>query len=158
MGYNDVKARLAATVFAGVFCNIITNPIWVVRTRLMVQYLHHENTHYKRTAPFHVMKEMVEKVQVWWWRKESGRCSREWLLRCFLLLMRLSTSSVMKNWSLGQSKLIISVWSISSFLLPYPKVTKNPYSNRLYFNISNRCDEDSDVRLPRSIGPLLTLN
>lgn len=30
----------------------------------MVQYLHHENTHYKRTAPFHVMKEMVEKVQV----------------------------------------------------------------------------------------------
>lgn len=63
-GYGDVKSRFAATVFAGVFCNIITNPIWVVRTRLMVQYLHHENTHYKRTAPFHVMKEMVEKVRL----------------------------------------------------------------------------------------------
>lgn len=51
-----------ATVTAGVVCNIITNPIWVVRTRLMVQYLHHKDNHYKRTAPFHVMREMVAQV------------------------------------------------------------------------------------------------
>jgi len=46
-GDSDVGARFKATVAAGVICNTITNPIWVVRTRLMVQYLHHESNQYK---------------------------------------------------------------------------------------------------------------
>lgn len=29
-----------SSIAAGSFCNFITNPIWVVRTRIMVQYLH----------------------------------------------------------------------------------------------------------------------
>lgn len=64
MGYSEVKSRFLATVLAGVICNIITNPIWVIRTRLMVQYLHHETDHYKESAPFQVMKEMVAKVLI----------------------------------------------------------------------------------------------
>ncbi len=61
-GYNESKTRLFSTVTAGVLCNIITNPIWVVRTRLMVQYLHKEDNQYKKTAPFQVIREMVEQV------------------------------------------------------------------------------------------------
>lgn len=40
------KEYLASTIVAGGFCNIVTNPIWVVRTRIMVQFLHPESRHY----------------------------------------------------------------------------------------------------------------
>jgi solute carrier family 25 (mitochondrial folate transporter), member 32 len=56
------QASIAATTVAGTICNIITNPIWVVRTRLMTQYLHHEDNHYKTDAPFKVIREMYDKV------------------------------------------------------------------------------------------------
>ena len=60
-GQSDSEARFWATIGAGVGCNILTNPIWVVRTRLMVQYLHPEHKQYQKEAPFHVMKEMIKK-------------------------------------------------------------------------------------------------
>lgn len=56
------QASLVSTASAGTICNIITNPIWVVRTRLMAQYLHHETNHYKSTAPFAVMQEIYKAV------------------------------------------------------------------------------------------------
>ena len=55
-GYSSSNSCLAATTTAGSICNIITNPIWVIRTRLMVQYLHPESSHYRSTAPLHVIR------------------------------------------------------------------------------------------------------
>jgi len=60
--FNLFEASMAATTVAGSVCNVITNPIWIARTRLMTQYLHHEDHHYKTEAPFTVVKEMYKKV------------------------------------------------------------------------------------------------
>jgi hypothetical protein len=49
---------MLATVTAGGICNVVTNPIWLVRTRLMAQFLHHKDNQYQTSSPFSVMKEM----------------------------------------------------------------------------------------------------
>ena len=61
-GHSHETAYLVGTMTAGSICNIITNPIWVVRTRLMAQYLHHESNHYKSTAPFAIIRQMYKEV------------------------------------------------------------------------------------------------
>ena len=53
---------MLATITAGGICNIVTNPIWIVRTRLMAQFLHHKDNQYQTSSPFSVMKEMYHKV------------------------------------------------------------------------------------------------
>jgi len=62
MGYNASHSCLGATFAAGSISNVLTNPIWVVRTRLMVQYLHPESSHYLHTAPLQVINEMIQQV------------------------------------------------------------------------------------------------
>lgn len=51
-----------SSITAGAVCNICTNPIWVVRTRIMVQYLHPEDVHYKTDSIIKIMKQMVKEV------------------------------------------------------------------------------------------------
>ena len=40
------QSYLFSTVIAGGLCNFLTNPIWIVRTRIMVQALHPTDHHY----------------------------------------------------------------------------------------------------------------
>jgi solute carrier family 25 folate transporter 32 len=61
-GHRKETACLAATITAGGICNFVTNPIWIVRTRLMAQYLHPKTNQYATASPLGVMREMYEKV------------------------------------------------------------------------------------------------
>lgn len=63
--YSLSSASMISTSISGIICNFITNPIWVVRTRLMAQFLHHEKNHYASDAPFDVIREMYKKVMYW---------------------------------------------------------------------------------------------
>ena len=39
---------LVASVYAGVICNTVTNPLWVIRTRIQSQHIHPDSfTRYK---------------------------------------------------------------------------------------------------------------
>ena len=58
-----------SSITAGAACNILTNPIWVVRTRIMVQYLHHEDIHYKTDSIIKIMRQMVKEVTSYTRRK-----------------------------------------------------------------------------------------
>jgi hypothetical protein len=82
---------------AGGFCNIITNPIWVVRTRLMAQYLHHKDYHYDTTSPFSVIREIYQKVAVYLSRRGLGHYLEELQLLFLLLATPSSTSSYTKS-------------------------------------------------------------
>lgn len=50
---------MASSILAGSFCNIITNPIWVVRTRVMGQALRHQSQQYPSEKITQVLKSMV---------------------------------------------------------------------------------------------------
>jgi solute carrier family 25 (mitochondrial folate transporter), member 32 len=39
-GCSPFYTYMLSPAVAGIICNVITNPIWVIRTRLMAQYLH----------------------------------------------------------------------------------------------------------------------
>lgn len=54
--YSLFQSCLISTFAAGTVCNTLTNPIWVVRTRLMAQYLHHESKHYRSNSPLAVIR------------------------------------------------------------------------------------------------------
>jgi hypothetical protein len=51
-----------STAMAGSICNIVTNPIWVIRTRVMVQYLHPEDRQYHTPKPMKIMRQMIKEV------------------------------------------------------------------------------------------------
>lgn len=91
-GYSHETAYLSGTMIAGSLCNIVTNPIWVVRTRLMAQYLHHESNHYKTTAPFSIIRQMYQEVLFLLVRKDCTRCSRVSCLPCSQCSTQWSTS------------------------------------------------------------------
>lgn len=50
---------LFSSVVAGSFCNIVTNPIWVIRTRVMAQALHPEHRQYQNDHILKIMNSMV---------------------------------------------------------------------------------------------------
>lgn len=76
-GYSKETSYLGGTMAAGSICNIATNPIWVVRTRLMAQYLHHESNHYKTTAPFAIIRQMYREVPLPRVRKDCTPSSKD---------------------------------------------------------------------------------
>jgi hypothetical protein len=61
-GYNRYMEYFLSTAMAGSICNIVTNPIWVIRTRVMVQYLHPEDRQYNTPKPMKIMRQMIKEV------------------------------------------------------------------------------------------------
>lgn len=59
-GYSKYSEYLLSTVTAGTICNIITNPIWVIRTRIMVQFLHPEERQYLTTSPTKILFQIIK--------------------------------------------------------------------------------------------------
>ena len=59
-GYNKYLEYFLSTALAGSICNIVTNPIWVIRTRVMVQYLHTEERQYNTPKPMRIMQQMIK--------------------------------------------------------------------------------------------------
>ena len=57
---NLKKACLLGTLAAGTIANVLTNPLWVVRTRLMVQILRPSHHQYENISTFSVLKKMVK--------------------------------------------------------------------------------------------------
>ena len=75
--YPKWQEYILATFVAGGVCNFFTNPIWVVRTRIMVQALHEADHHYKSTTSItKIMAQMVREVPPFLRRKESAVSSR----------------------------------------------------------------------------------
>lgn len=57
--YSKWQEYLFSSVVAGSFCNVVTNPIWVIRTRVMAQALHPERHHYQTDNILKIMNSMV---------------------------------------------------------------------------------------------------
>ena len=55
---------LFATTLAGGVCSFVTNPIWVVRTRIMVEALHPSDRRYNSTSITKIMRKMVAEVRI----------------------------------------------------------------------------------------------
>lgn len=57
--FSKSEEYLTSAVLAGSFCNIVTNPIWVIRTRVMAQALHPQHRHYRTSSIGRIMRAMV---------------------------------------------------------------------------------------------------
>ncbi|EGR27872.1 mitochondrial carrier protein, putative [Ichthyophthirius multifiliis] len=45
---NLALQHLVSSIISGLICDIITNPLWVVKTRIQVQYMHQNQNHYNK--------------------------------------------------------------------------------------------------------------
>ena len=59
-GYPRWKEYIVSTIIAGGLVNFFTNPIWIVRTRIMVQALHHKDYHYNSDSIIKIAMQMVK--------------------------------------------------------------------------------------------------
>jgi len=64
--YNNrpVVRDMLASLYTGVVCNTLTNPLWVVRTRIQSQFLHREDTAPKYVGLMSGLRNLVKEVRI----------------------------------------------------------------------------------------------
>ena len=59
-----VVRDIVASFFTGLIANTVTNPFWVVRTRIQSQFLHREETVPKYTGLLPGLRQMYKEVKL----------------------------------------------------------------------------------------------